>query len=76
MDVNTPQAPPQPMDKPTSSSSSSQTQVHSWKYGEMRDLITMWGEEEIQHQLIKGYHNRDVFKLIAQKMHAQDHNRD
>lgn len=33
--------------------------------GEMRDLITIWGKKETQHQLHKRHHNRDVFKHIS-----------
>ncbi|KYO21975.1 hypothetical protein Y1Q_0000621 [Alligator mississippiensis] len=37
----------------------------------MRDLIAIWGEEEFQHQFLKGHHNRDIFKCIAQQIQSE-----
>lgn len=42
----------------------------------MRNLITIWGKEEVQHQVQKGHHNRDVFKHIAQKVQTGCYNTD
>lgn len=60
--AETPWALPQTMDDLTLSSSTSQTQSHSWEYGEMRDFITIWGEEEIPHHLQKGHGSRSALK--------------
>ncbi|XP_006036498.1 zinc finger and SCAN domain-containing protein 29-like [Alligator sinensis] len=66
----------QTMDGPAPSSSSSQTRGHNWEYGEVRDLIAIWGDKKIQHQLQKRHRNRDIFTCIAQQMQARGHNRD
>lgn len=64
------------LDNPVPSSSTSQTWAHNWDCREMRDLIAIWGEEEFQHQFLKGHHNRDIFKCIAQQIQVWVHNRD
>ncbi|KYO41257.1 hypothetical protein Y1Q_0007006 [Alligator mississippiensis] len=74
--VENPRATLQTMDGPAPSSSSSQTRGHNWEYGEVRDLIAIWGDKKIQHQLQKRHRNRDIFTCIAQQMQARGHNRD
>ncbi|EMP32104.1 hypothetical protein UY3_10779 [Chelonia mydas] len=48
----------------------------AWTEREVRDLITVWGEESVQSELRSSFRNAKTFVKISQGMKDRGHNRD
>ncbi|XP_048345486.1 myb/SANT-like DNA-binding domain-containing protein 2 [Sphaerodactylus townsendi] len=47
----------------------------AWQHDETRDLIGIWGKEEVQRTLKSSYRNMDVFEKVAAEMSKRGHSR-
>ena len=45
----------------------------AWTTEETKDLITLWGEEDIQSQLENARHNHKVFERLAEALNDRGH---
>ena len=55
---------------------SSATRGSLWTDNEVRALIAIWGESDVQDELDGAVRNKVVFEDIAKKLREQGHNRD
>uniref|UniRef100_A0ABM5FGF5 Myb/SANT-like DNA-binding domain-containing protein n=1 Tax=Pogona vitticeps TaxID=103695 RepID=A0ABM5FGF5_9SAUR len=47
----------------------------NWSYGEVLDLLDIWGEQRIQQVLQSSHRNMDTFQVIANEMAKRGHER-